>query len=609
MILLLLFQLSLLAGDADAIIRESRHFTFIDAARGRLTVKEHVKVLNKEGRDYGHSVIYYNKFIRVRNIKSTLTDASGKVVSTLRSRDITDQSATGGSNLIDDSRVKYFEMSHDVYPYVVETEYQLDFSGMLGLPSWTPGYSRAAIEQASYTIDVPSTVPIQFAHRNIDIEPTEVKMGNRTIYTWEVRDMPVLKRESSGPPWAEVAPYLVVSARDFRISGKQGSLESWSSLGLWINELWKGRDALPQAEIDKVKALIADASTQSEKVRRIYSYLQKNTRYVSIQLGIGGWQTEEAKHTVSTKYGDCKALTNYMMAMLRAVGIEAYPALINLGNGVDVMADIPNNRFNHVVLFVPMDGDSLFLECTSKDYPMGYLGLENAGKNSLIVYPTGGQLVKSPTLRREENQQYRTGTISLDVNGNASASFNTLYTGYQHDDVRSIDTRLTPREKDQAVRRRIAVPRFDLNGFVLRSSPDSAKATLDLELTLPTYANKAGNRLIFQPNVLEQRRFTLNSTVERTQPVRFLYTYLDRDELRFKLPASHKIESLPAPVEVDMPFATFRAEYVDDGDVIIYRRYLEIKEDAIPVESYEDYRQFVNTMVQSDQSRVVLIMK
>ncbi len=609
MLLFLLLQISMLANGADAIINESWHFTYIDAARGRLTVKERVIVLNKDGRDYGHSAIYYGSFITAKNIKSTLTDMSGREISRLRPRDISDHSATGGSNLVDDSRYKYFEMSHDTYPYIVETEYTQEFNGMLGLPSWRPGYRTAAIERASYTIDIPSTIPIQFGVRNIDVEPTEEVRGNRTVYSWVLKDIPAMKREPNGPQYAEIAPYLVVSARDFKISGKQGSLESWSSLGLWIHELWKGRDVLPQAEIDKVKALIADAPTQREQVRRIYTYLQKNTRYVSIQLGIGGWQTNEAKHTVSTKYGDCKALTNYMMAMLRAVGIEAYPALINLGHGVDVLADIPNNRFNHVVLFVPLNGDSLFLECTSKTLPMGYIGLENAGKNSLIVYPTGGVLVKSPRLQRDENQQIRTGNITFDVNGNAVATFTTRYTGYQHDDVRSIDANLTPREKDQAIRRGISVPRFEVNSFELRSSPDSALATLDLSLRLPTYANKAGNRLIFQPNVLEQRRFTLNSTAERTQPVRFLYTYQDRDELRFSIPPTHRIESLPAPVELQTPFGAFRAEYTEESGSVVYRRFLEIKEDTIPVESYEDYRQFMNSMVQSDQSRVVLILK
>lgn len=609
--MMLLFLLILLqtapGGSHDVIVRESWHYTYTDAAKGRLIVKEHITVLNKDGRDFGRYVIHYGDFVTPRNIRSVVRDTSGRVLSRLSPRDISDMSGTTGTTLLSDTRVKVFEMIHDTYPYVVETEYQLEFDGMLGLPAWSPGHPRAKVERATYTIDLPSTVPIQFAVRNLDVDPSRETRGSRVVWSWDVNDLPAMEREPYAPPWAEVAPYLVVSARDFKISGRQGSLESWSSLGMWIHDLWEGRDALPAEEVDKVKAMIADATTTQEQVRRIYSYLQKNTRYVSIQLGIGGWQTEEAKNTVSTKYGDCKALTNYMMAMLRAVGIDAYPAMINLGIGVDVMADIPNNRFNHVVLFVPAGGDSLFLECTSKDYPMGYLGLQNAGKNTLIVRPEGGQLIKSPTLKGAQNRQSRTGSVVLDAGGNATVSVQTVYTGYAHEAIRGMDSGMTPREREEALRDGITVPRFELTHYAIRASPDSAVASLNLTLRLPTYANKAGQRLIFQPNILEQQRFSLNPMPDRRQPVRFLYTHTTSDELVISIPSGHRVESLPAAVELDRGFARFKSEVVMDGGRLVYRRELDIKEDTIPVETYEEFRQFVNTMLQADQSRIVLI--
>jgi hypothetical protein len=610
MILILLFQLATLVtpGTDAVILEESRHFVYQDAGRGRLTHKEKVMILNREGRDYARYVLHYNTFVSVKNVSSTLMSADGTVIRRLRPREINDQSASDGVALIGDSRMKYFDMTHDTYPYIVETEYQFDFNGMLGLPTWAPMRSRAAIQSSSYTIDIPSTVPLGFADRNLSIEPEIQSVGNRTLYTWTVSDMSIPRRESQGLDWVEVAPLLVVSARDFRISGTQGSLESWSSLGLWIHNLWKGRDALPTSEVEKVKAMIADAPTKLEKIRRIYAYLQANTRYVGIQLGIGGWQTEEARSTSSTKYGDCKALTNYMMAMLRAVGIEAYPALINLGTNIDVIPDIPNNRFNHVVLFVPVDGDSLYLECTSKTYPMGYLGLANSGKHSLIITPEGGRLVKVPTRRSQQNQQIRTGTVTLDANGNARAAFQTVYTGYQHEYYREMDANMTPRDKDQMVRQNIRIPRFDLNSFAIEASADTAGAQLILSLTLPGYANRAGTRLIFQPNVMEQRRFTVSEQAERSQPVRFDFAYFDTDQIEFAIPPRYSIESIPSPVDIETSFGTYRSRYeVLDGKVV-YRRELEIREVTIPADSFSDYRQFVNTMVQADQSRVVLTL-
>jgi hypothetical protein len=170
-----------------------------------------------------------------------------------------------------------------------------------------------------------------------------------------------------------------------------------------------------------------------------------------------------------------------------------------------------------------------------------------------------------------------------------------------------METSLTPREKEDAIRDGIRVPRFELQRFAIRASPDSAAASLDLSLRLPTYANKAGQRLIFQPNVLEQQAFSLNPMPDRRQPVRFLYTYTTRDELVISIPAGHRIESLPAAVELDRGFARFKSDVVMDGGRLVYRRELDIKEDTVPVESYEEFRQFVNLVLQADQSRIVLI--
>jgi hypothetical protein len=136
----------------------------------------------------------------------------------------------------------------------------------------------------------------------------------------------------------------------------------------------KGIDVLPEDKKIFFREMVSGAKNDKEKIRIIYEYLQKNFRYVSIQLASGDLNLFLLHSLKSKKYGDCKGLSNFMQAALDGVGIKSYQALINRqSNGLPVDPDFPHNRFNHVILFVPLKEDSLWLECTSSSLDFGSL--------------------------------------------------------------------------------------------------------------------------------------------------------------------------------------------------------------------------------------------
>ena len=94
-------------------------------------------------------------------------------------------------------------------------------------------------------------------------------------------------------------------------------MNTWEGFGKFISELLKGRDVLPDDIKVKVHQLTDQLKDDKQKVYVLYDFLQKNTRYISIQLGIGGWQPFDAKYVAAKRYGDCKALSNYMVALLK----------------------------------------------------------------------------------------------------------------------------------------------------------------------------------------------------------------------------------------------------------------------------------------------------
>mgnify|MGYP001126063175 FL=1 len=97
-------------------------------------------------------------------------------------------------------------------------------------------------------------------------------------------------------------------------------------------------------------------------------------RYISVQIGIGGWKPISAEEVDENKYGDCKGLTNYTKALLRTVGIESNYCVVSAGSEIkDISEDFPSMQGNHVILNIPQEGKSdLWLECTSQDTPFNF---------------------------------------------------------------------------------------------------------------------------------------------------------------------------------------------------------------------------------------------
>lgn len=175
-------------------------------------------------------------------------------------------------------------------------------------------------------------------------------------------------------------------------------MSSWQKYGEWQYQLLNGRDLLTEPFRAKLHELTASCTTDRDKVKAIYDYLAKTTRYVSIQLGIGGLQPIAAADVCRTGFGDCKGLSNYTRAMLKELGIASTYTVISTTNE-RLLPDFSSaNQMNHVILQVPLPQDTLWLECTNPSLPFGYVHQDIAGHDALLIEPTGGQMYRLPPI-------------------------------------------------------------------------------------------------------------------------------------------------------------------------------------------------------------------
>jgi len=153
-------------------------------------------------------------------------------------------------------------------------------------------------------------------------------------------------------------------------------------------------------------------------------------RYVSLQFGIGGYKPFTVKYVDEKKYGDCKALSNYMRYLLDVADIKSYPVLINAGyNAEPLDPTFPKTSFNHVILCVPDKADTVWLESTSNDNKAGFLGSFTEDRLGLLLTENGGSIIKTPASRYKNNLLSSYSEIFLDEKGGAKTQTRFYATG------------------------------------------------------------------------------------------------------------------------------------------------------------------------------------
>ncbi|RZK67586.1 MAG: DUF3857 domain-containing protein, partial [Pedobacter sp.] len=362
-----------------------------------LTIKKVITILNKNGDKRAALALYYDKSTAIKSVKGQVMDASGVSQGKITLSSFIDESAVSNISLFEDSRVKYFSPNTITYPYTVSYEYELRFKQNLNIPDWYANPAPdVAVQNAEYTFITKPGDKIRIKEYNYKGKTETAKTDKLESYTWKVANLNAFKPEAYAPDPDTYITYVKIAAENFTYYGKAGSYTDWNGLGKWVYEdLVKSRQALSPETVKMVNELVKDAPNDKEKARKIYEYLQKKTRYISVQVGIGGYQPFLATEVDRLSYGDCKALVNYAQALLKSVNIDSYYCLVSAGS----MKKSFDPQFasmdqgNHIILCLPFEKDTTWLECTSQDSPFGYLGTFTDDRYVLACAADGGKLL------------------------------------------------------------------------------------------------------------------------------------------------------------------------------------------------------------------------
>jgi transglutaminase-like putative cysteine protease len=597
----------------DAVAREHwTSFEVFDEGSARLTAVMAYTVLGPNGRNRGRLSLWYDKFRKIASLEGRIIGADGITIRTMQESDIEDRSGSSYS-LYEDWRVRTASMVYDRYPYTVEFRYELKYRGLLTWPTWVAQGIEDPVEHAAFEVILHDTTALRYWTNADSVKPAISVDGTSRTYVWEAKDLPEMNDAAKDEEPVHRTLVVVTAPDGFEIGGTRGSIRTWREFGMWNRALWEGRDALAPPLKAEVRRIAGTGRPARDVAVDLYSYLQKHTRYVSVQLGIGGWQPFDAAYVYEHGYGDCKALSNYMIALLKEAGIASYPVLIHAGGlrSEIYLRDFPNVEFNHVIVCVPMDRDSLWFECTSHVLPGNHLGSFTERRFGLLLGPRGGEIVTTPSSAAEANVMTRSIRAVLDFTGTGKVSAVTSYIGIPGDQVRGALMDASPEERTHWISGHLEVPGAELAGFRITGVEDrGADVVTAVDFTAPRYGKITGTRMFIQTNMMDRETYVPRANPERRSPLRYAYASRDIETVSYVLPPGYSVEGLPAKVDTVMPYAEFHMRCKASGDsVITYTRMFDIKEPAVDPAAYEEFRSFMSAVVKSDRAQAVIVRK
>jgi len=569
--------------------------------------------LNSKAKSYAELTVGYDKLRKIEDFKANVYDAQGNLIKKLRQNEIIDQSSISGYSLYEDDRIKHADLSQNTYPYTVEFEYVVSMRYLYSIPEFhLYRDDEITTQKTSYSIIYPKELKPRYKLFKIDEPKVGIEQDKRESLTWTFENIKPNKFEKFGPGFDKVVPNIKAAPVEFEFDGYKGNMKTWEEYGQWQSLLNKGRDVLPESTKQKVKDLTKGLKTTEEKTKAVYEYLQSKTRYVSIQLGIGGLQPFDATLVDQTGYGDCKALSNYTVAMLKEVGVNAYYTTIMAGeNEPDVVADFPSHQSNHVIVAVPNNRDTLWLECTNQTNPFGYLGTFTGDRKGLMITENGGKLVRTIRYEASQNIQSCSAEVFVEKTGDAKAKVKTIYSGLQYENG-GLHFCLNNQFDDQKkwLQQNTAIPSFDITTFRMVDKKDKIpSAIVNVDLTLKRFATVSGKRIFLTPNLMNRSTYIPEKVESRKTNVVRRMAYTDIDTIRYHLPEGIYPEYLPSPVKLKSRFGEYEASFTLDQDNLIYMRKIRMDKGEFPPESYNELIEFYRNLNKADNTKLVFLSK
>ncbi len=580
-----------------------------------------VTVLNGKNSDAAAklNINVKNNFSSLKSFSGEIFDSRGNSVRKVKKKDLKYTEYFG--QLASDYAAYYYEPLYPSYPYTVKYQWEVTYkNGILAFPTFDPVPGiYCPVEKAAYRLTLPSGTLFHSRSFNIpdsSAKPKKSVIKDKDIYEWKLKNIAAIEPEPFAPATAiECWPMIYFSPHEFSYDGVTGYMDSWKSYGQWLSKLLVERNVLPDELKQKIDIMTAGIDSPMEKIKILYDYLAATTRYVSIQIGIGGLQPMTATEVYKTGFGDCKGLSNYMQAMLAHCGINSYYTEIGMYSQ-RVLPDFANvYSTNHAILQVPIDGDTLWLECTNPNLPLGYTHDDIAKRYALVVR----EGTAYPVMVNSYPDSLHLSEIKAEIDLAIDGSFQGSVTKTNHMNRYVYNMKFAKMSNNERINDisssvNIATPYISEVYYTEKKSANPI-STINYNIEAMNLGSKTGKRIFVKVSPLRKTYDVKLSKSGRKFPIVIENGHIDKDETVINLPVGASIEVLPKPIVINSKFGDYSLMVsldksnsdgrIGNGAIKIKRSFL-FRSGRYSVENYSDFKTFMDTIAKVNNAEIVL---
>ena len=598
--------------NANAVVRLNQINVDI-ISQNSMTIKSIavVTVLNELGLRSLDLYESFDKNRKINKIEATAYDAFGKELKKYKRKDFRDISVADGFSVFSDNRALYLDYTPIMYPFTMVFEVEIETSNTAFIAPWSPmdGY-LVSTQSTSLTINYKTELVLKKKEVNFSSKyPLETTETASSI-SYAAKNLVAKKREELSPGFVDTFPIVYFALESFELENVEGKVSNWAEFGKWYyNSLLADTEEIPAETQLKIKQLIGAEKNPIEIAKIVYKYVQEKTRYVSIQVGIGGWKPMLAKDVDKLGYGDCKALTNYTRCLLKSVGVPSYYTVVYAGSDEtkDLHNDFASVQGNHVILTLPVDKNLIWLECTSQIQPFGFQGDFTDDRNVLLIKPEGGEIVKTKTFTENDNLQTTTGTYNITETGDLTGKIQIVSKALRYNNEFGKE-RMSREDQIKNYKEEFSnINNLTVKKITFNNNPKTIEFTEVLELEAQGYAQNAGGKLLFALNAFDQSTYVPKKYRTREFPFEIDRGYTSEANIEITIPDGFIVEAKPNGLELETEFGYYKIEFnTISPNKLHCKRKLITKKGFYDKSKYENYRKFRETIAKTDNSKIVI---